>query len=58
MSGEADDILDDLFHGCAFIAFVEVARACQGWPDPEAVKRRANQLYEEALTERNRNEAG
>lgn len=48
-----DDILDDLFHGCAFAAYLEEARTCQSWPDPEAVKRRAYKLYEEALAERN-----
>jgi hypothetical protein len=49
-----DDILDDLFHGCAFVAYVEVSNACQGWPDSDAVKRHAYRLYEEALAERNR----
>jgi hypothetical protein len=48
-----DDILDDLFHGCALTAFLEVAHAEQGWPDPETTRRRAYQLYEEALAEKN-----
>jgi hypothetical protein len=48
-----DDILDDLFHGCAFVAFVEVSCACRGWPDSDAVKRLAYRLYEEALAELN-----
>ena len=48
-----DDILDDLFLGCALSAFLEQAHAQQGWPDPEATRRRAYQLYEEALAERN-----
>jgi hypothetical protein len=48
-----DDILDELFHGCAFIAFVEVSHACRGWPESESVKRRAYRLYEEALAELN-----
>jgi len=48
-----DDILDDLFHGCAFVAFLEVTYASQGWPDPDAVKRMAYRLYEEALAELN-----
>ncbi len=48
-----DDILDDLFHGCAFAALLEEAHACQGWPASEAVKRRTYRLYEEALAEKN-----
>ena len=48
-----DDILDDLFFGCALSAFLEQAHAQQGWPDSEATRRRAYQLYEEALAERN-----
>jgi hypothetical protein len=46
-----DDILDDLFHGCAFQAFVDEAHAVQGWPDPEATRRRAYRYYEDALAE-------
>ena len=53
MSSE-DDILDDLFHGCAFTAFVDQAIAQQGPPDIEATRRRAYRLYEHALAERNR----
>jgi hypothetical protein len=48
-----DNILDDLFHGCAFLAFVEQARIEQGPPDPEATRRSAYRLYEEALAEKN-----
>ena len=48
-----DDILDDLFMGCALTAFLEQAHARQGWPDPEATRQRAYQLYEEALAEKN-----
>jgi hypothetical protein len=47
------DILDDLFHGCALVAYVEAANACRGWPDSETVRRLAYRLYEEALAERN-----
>ncbi len=46
---EDSDILGDLFHGCAFIAFVEQAAASQAWPCPEATRRRAYELYEQAL---------
>ncbi len=50
---ETDWILDDLFHGCAFQAFVEQARIEQGPPDSEATSRRAYRLYEDALAEKN-----
>ena len=52
---ETDDILDDLFHGCAFIAVMEQAHLQQGPPCPELTRRRAYQLYEEALVEKIRN---
>ena len=48
-----DSIMDDLFHGCAFAAFVDEARLIQGWPDSEAVRRRAYHYYESALAEKN-----
>ena len=44
-----DAILDDLFHGCAFSAYVEIANACRGIPDSEAVRRLAYRYYEEEL---------
>lgn len=44
-------ITDDLFHSCALVAFVEVARECGGWPDSEAVKQRAYQHHERELAE-------
>ena len=49
MTTDLDEILDDLFHGCAFAAFVEQAIEQGGPPDMEATKRRAFQFYEEAL---------
>lgn len=50
-----DDILDSLFHGCALKAYLEVwALTGQFPPDSEATRQRANQLYEEALAEKNR----
>ena len=52
-----DDILDDLFHGCAFAAFIEQAAIDRGPPDIEATRRRAYRLYEEALAEKNRNKS-
>lgn len=53
MSDSPDDILDGLFHGCALTAFLEQAQAERGWPNPEATRRRAYQLYEQALAEKN-----
>jgi hypothetical protein len=54
MTAEDDDILDSLFHGCAFAAWLDEAAARRGPPDPEATKRRAYRYYEEALDEKNR----
>ena len=53
-----DDILDDLFHGCAFQAYLQQAAIEQGPPDSEATRRRAYRLYEEALAEKNRAKEG
>lgn len=53
MSDNLDEILDDLFHACAFAAFLDQARAQQGWPDSNATRRRAYKLYEQALAEKN-----
>ena len=47
------DPLDDLFHAAALLAYVTVARTCQGWPDSEAVRQEAYRLYEQALREKN-----
>jgi hypothetical protein len=49
-----DDILDDLFHGCAFAAFIDQAIEEGGPPDMEATRRRAFAYYEQALATRNR----
>ena len=46
------DILDDLFHGAAFAPFVEQAALTGGSPDSEATRRRAFELYEQALAEK------
>ena len=48
-----DELLDDLFFGCAFAAFVEQAIAQGGPPDMEATRRLAYDLYEEALAAKN-----
>ncbi len=47
-----DSILDDLFQVCALTAFLEEAQAQQCWPDPEATRRRAYKLYEQALADK------
>lgn len=47
-----NDILDDMFHGCAVAAFVEQATIEGGWPNPEATRIRAYRDYEEALAAR------
>jgi hypothetical protein len=48
------DPLDDLFHGCAFAAYVELAVECGGVPDMNATRRLAYRYYEEALAEKHR----
>jgi hypothetical protein len=49
-----DDILDSLFHFCALRAYLEIrAQTGQFPPDSETTRRRAYQLYEEALAEKN-----
>ena len=50
-----DDIFDDLFHGAAWAAFVELTVELGHWPDSETTRRRAFRLYEEALASRVRN---
>jgi hypothetical protein len=47
-----DDIMDDLFLGCALAAFVEEAISRKGPPNMEATRLRAYRLYEESLAER------
>jgi len=49
MTDDLNDILDDLFHGCAFAAFMEQAVLTGDYPCPERTRRRAFQLYEQAL---------
>lgn len=41
-----DSLLDDLFHACAFQAFIAEARAAGTWPTPEKVRQRAYAMYE------------
>jgi hypothetical protein len=49
MTEPPDDILDDLFQGCAFAAYVELAMTSGGVPDQAATRRLAYRYYEEAL---------
>ena len=54
MSSETKcDILDDLFHGAAFAAFVDESIEAKSLPCAERVKYRAYDYYEEALAIRN-----
>ncbi len=48
MTTEFDDIVDDLFLGCALTAFLQVAIEQQAMPDTETTRCRAYRLYEEA----------
>jgi hypothetical protein len=41
-----DPILDDLFYGVIWSAFIIEARAAGTWPDPEKVRQRAYATYE------------
>lgn len=54
MTADLDDLLDDLFLGCALAAFVGQAIEQGGPPDVEATRLRAYRLYEEALAAKNR----
>ena len=56
MSETLDDILEDLFHGCALAAFLDQAQAEQGWPSGEATRQRAYRYYEDALAATNQGE--
>lgn len=47
-----DELLDDLFHGCAVAAYIEVARQQAGPPCAETTRQRAYELYEQALAAR------
>lgn len=49
MTETLKDLWDDLFHGCAFAAYVELAAECNGVPDEELTRRRAFVYFEEAL---------
>ena len=48
-----DNIWDDMFHGCAFAAFIDQAIEERAPPDMEATRRRAFAYYEQALATKN-----
>lgn len=55
MTGELDDVLDDLFHGCALRAYLEIwAETGRFPPDSEATRQRAYQHYEDELAKKHR----
>ena len=54
MTVNLDKLLDDLFLGCAFRAWLHQAAEQQDWPDSDGTRERAYQYYEEALAEKNR----
>jgi hypothetical protein len=47
------EMLDDLFHGCAIAAFVEIACQSCSWPGSEATRQLAYRLYEAEIASRN-----
>lgn len=49
---ELDELLDDVFHGCAFAAYIEEATKASGPPCPEATRQRAYRYFEESLAEK------
>lgn len=54
MTGQPDDVLDSVFHGCALRAYLQIAAELNCWPPPaEATRRRAYDLYEQALAGKN-----
>ena len=54
MTGAPGDVLDDLFHGCALAAYLQVWRETGEFPpDSERVRRLAYRLYEDELARKN-----
>lgn len=52
MSATYNDVLDDLFHGSAFAAFIDEMAEAKAMPCSNRVKYRAYDYYEESLAER------
>ena len=50
-----DSFWDNIFHGCAWAAYLEILAATRQFPpDSEATRRLAYQYYEQELAENNR----
>lgn len=49
----AETIFDELFHRCAWAAYLEEAAERRDWPDAEATRRRAFDTYERELARKN-----
>lgn len=45
---------EDPFHVCAFLAFIEEARAVQAWPDSERVRQNAYKRHEELARQKSK----
>lgn len=53
MISDPDNVLDDVFHGCAFRAYLEICAETGHFPpDSEATRQRAYRYYEEAIVDR------
>lgn len=49
MTTQSPDELDELFHFCAFRAYLMISAEQQGWPNRESTRRLAFTLYEGEL---------
>lgn len=56
--GLDDAIFDDLFHGCAWLAFIELLYQQGRPPDSESTRCRAYELYEQELRRRSTADSG
>ena len=54
MTSPEFDPLDCPFHAAALTAYLEQAQLCGGPPDSEVTRRRAFELFEQALVEKHR----
>jgi hypothetical protein len=50
---EPEELWGDLFHGCAWAAYVELAAATGGPPPAEEIRRLAYRMYEEEVARKN-----
>ncbi|MFO0942307.1 MAG: hypothetical protein U0930_16335 [Pirellulales bacterium] len=58
MTNLDEDLFDDLFHGCAFAAFLDEAALTKTPPCSERTRRRAYQYFEQALAEKHAKQPG